>query len=101
MPEPRARRPGARKVSRAPVRRVRDTSRGVAIAALVRAEQGGFANLDVPARLGRTALSDRDRAWVTGAVYGTLRRQRYLDEILVPHSKRAIGELEPPVRAAL
>jgi 16S rRNA (cytosine967-C5)-methyltransferase len=73
----------------------------VAIAALLRAEQGGFANLDVPARLGRTQLSDRDRAWVTGAVYGTLRRQRYLDDLIAPHSKRALGELEPAVRAAL
>jgi 16S rRNA (cytosine967-C5)-methyltransferase len=73
----------------------------VAIAALVRAEEGGFANLDVPARLGRTQLSDRDRAWVTGAVYGTLRQQRYLDDLLAPHSKRPIAELEPPVRAAL
>ena len=45
-------------------------------------EQGGFANVDVPARLGKTQLSDRDRAWVTGAVYGTLRRQRYLDDLI-------------------
>ena len=74
---------------------------GVAIAALVRAEQGGFANVDVPARAGRTQLSDRDRAWVTGAVYGTLRRQRYLDDLIAPHSKRTLGELEPGVRAAL
>jgi 16S rRNA (cytosine967-C5)-methyltransferase len=81
--------------------RSRDTSRGVAIAALVRAEQGGYAHLDVPARIGRTTLSDRDRAWVTGAVYGTLRRQRYLDQLLASHSKRAVTELEPAVRAAL
>src|SRR5690242_15651505 len=82
-------------------RRRRETSRSVAIAALVRAEDGGFANLDVPARLGRTQLSDRDRAWVTGAVYGTLRKQRYLDDLVAPHSKRALTELEPAVRAAL
>ncbi len=67
----------------------------------MRAEQGGFANLDVPARLGRTHLSERDRAWVTGAVYGTLRRRRYLDDVLAPHSKRPLLELEPSVRAAL
>ncbi len=67
----------------------------------MRAEQGGFANIDVPARLGRTELSERDRAWVTGAVYGTLRRQRYLDDLVAPYSKRALADLEPPVRAAL
>ena len=54
-----------------------------------------------PRWLGRTQLSDRDRAWVTGAVYGTLRRQRYLDDLIAPHSKRTLGELEPGVRAAL
>jgi 16S rRNA (cytosine967-C5)-methyltransferase len=119
MPEPR-RKPGPRQgaprkgaprkgaprkasSSNPPPRRAprRETSRSVAIAALVRAEDGGYANLDVPARLGRTRLSDRDRAWVTGAVYGTLRRQRYLDDLLAPHSNRSIAELEPAVRAAL
>ncbi len=92
-------RPDRHGSGRAPARR--ETSRGVAIAALVRAEQGGFANLDVPARIGRSQLSDRDRSWVTSAVYGTLRRQRYLDEIVSSHSKKPLVELEPAVRAAL
>ena len=92
---------GAATLGRGGPRGVESRQRGVAIAAVVRAEQGGFANVDVPARLGKTQLSDRDRAWVTGAVYGTLRRQRYLDDLIAPDSKRTLGELEPAVRAAL
>ena len=38
---------------------------------------------------------------MTGAVYGTLRRQRYLDDLLASHSKRPLAELDPAVRAAL
>ncbi len=81
--------------------RRRMNSRSIAIDALVRADSGSFANLDLPARLRKSRLEQRDKDWVTDAVYGTLRRQRYLDNLLKPHSKRPLSELDPPVRAAL
>ena len=81
--------------------RRRMNARSIAIDALVRADTGSFANIDLPVRLRRSRLEQRDKDWVTDAVYGTLRRQRYLDGLLAPLSKRPLSQLDPPVRAAL
>ncbi len=55
-------------------------ARVVALEALVRIERdGAYANLALPAALSRTDLSDRDRAFATELVYGTLRMRRACD----------------------
>ena len=79
----------------------RETTRSIAIDALVRADEGGFANVDLPVRLRRSRLDQRDKDWVTNAVYGTLRTRRYLDALLEPCSARPMYSLDASVRAAL
>ena len=54
--------------------------RAVALEALVHIERdGSYANLALPAALSRGDLSDRDRAFATELVYGTLRMRRACD----------------------
>ena len=77
------------------------TPRGVALAALLRIEDGAFAHILVPQTLRSSGLSARDRALVTDLVYGTVRMQRRLDVMLSAVSNRAIGSVDAPVRAAL
>jgi 16S rRNA (cytosine967-C5)-methyltransferase len=70
----------------------------VALDALVRIEQGAYANLVLPGLLGRSGLSRRDRAFTTELVYGTTRMRRACDWLLEPHVRRS---LDDDVRAAL
>ena len=77
------------------------TPRGIALAALLRIEDGAFAHILVPQTLRSSGLSARDRALVTDLVYGTVRMQRRLDVMLSAVSSRAIGSVDAPVRAAL
>jgi 16S rRNA (cytosine967-C5)-methyltransferase len=78
-----------------------DSPRRVALDALVRVDEGAYSNLDLPQRLRRSRLATNDRAWVTDAVYGTLRAQGRIDALLAPHSTRPLVTLDSPVRAAL
>ena len=78
-----------------------ETSRAVAIRALLRIEDGAFANVALPALLRESKLDPRDRAQVTEWVYGTVRWQRTLDHFLMPFVDRRIARLDPPVRSAL
>ena len=73
------------------------TARGVAISALVAAEDGERANLVVPRLLSASGLDERDRGFVTELAYGTLRMCRACDWLV---GQFARGELEPVVRAA-
>ncbi len=75
--------------------------RAVAIDALVRVEDGAYANLALPALLRRSTLATPERAWVTDAVYGAVRWQRRLDHHLAPASARPLAGLQPVVRAGL
>lgn len=68
---------------------------------LERVEQGAHANALLPEALRRTRLTDRDRAFATDLVYGTVRLQRALDHLLATVSSRQLDTLDPPVRAAL
>jgi 16S rRNA (cytosine967-C5)-methyltransferase len=74
------------------------TARGLAVDALVRIEDGAYANLVLPALLGGSGLSSRDRAFTTDLVYGTTRMRRACDWLLGPHIRRS---LDDDVRAAL
>jgi 16S rRNA (cytosine967-C5)-methyltransferase len=77
------------------------TSRLLALDALVRIEDGAFAHVVVPAMLAQSDLADRDRAFATELVYGSVRAQRRLDDLLAQVVKRPLRRLDPPVRAGL
>ena len=73
----------------------------VAVDALVRVEEGAFANLVMPAALSRSHLEERDRAFATDLVYGTTRMRRACDWLIERSLDRPLDRLDPPVRAAL
>lgn len=79
----------------------RVSARAVALEALLRIEDGAFANLVTPQLLAQSDLDDRDRAFVTELVYGTTRRRRALDWVLDRHTSRPLVELDADVRNAL
>lgn len=91
------RRTSARPVRARGVRR-RPTARGLAAAALVRIDEGAYANLALPGLLGRSSLDERDRAFATELVYGTTRMRRACDWLVDRHLR---GEVDPDVRALL
>src|SRR5262249_42005246 len=82
-------------------RREMTSSRELALAALLRVEDGGYSNLLLPAMLRESSLDTRDRAFTTDLVYGTLREQRAIDYLLAQLSDRLLDELDAPVRIAL
>ena len=77
------------------------SARLLALDALVRIEDGAYAHILVPEMLRGSSLEDRDRAFVTELVYGTVRSQRRLDDLLERASTRPVRRLDRPVRAAL
>ena len=77
------------------------TARVIALDALIRVEDGAYAHVVLPAMLGQTQLDDRDRAFATELVYGTVRQERRIDDLLGRVLKRPVHRLDPPVRAAL
>jgi 16S rRNA (cytosine967-C5)-methyltransferase len=79
----------------------RESARAIAIDVLVRVDDGAYSNLVLPAALRRTALSERDRAFVTDLVYGTLRWQGRSDALIAAHLDRSLDKLDAPARAAL
>lgn len=94
----RRRRPSPRKAVGDPATPIPDARR-VAVDALVRIERdGAYANILLPKLLAKSALADRDRAFATQLVYGTVRAQRSCDWFI---SRFALGDLDDTVRAAL
>jgi 16S rRNA (cytosine967-C5)-methyltransferase len=77
------------------------SARVIALDALLRVEDGAYAHVVVPAMLGASSLSSRDRAFATDLVYGTVRAQRRIDDLLAHVVTRPVARLDPPVRAAL
>ncbi len=97
-PNRRRRRPPSRPSSDAPAAPIPDPRR-VAVDALVRIERdGAYANILLPKLLAKSGLTERDRAFATQLVYGTVRAQRSCDWFV---SRFALGELDDTVRAAL
>lgn len=84
-----------------------DAPRLLATRALITVdEQGQFANLVLPKMLKEEQsrnprFTPQDSAFVSELVYGTIRRQRTIDEVLAPLSNKALDELDPAVRACL
>ena len=73
----------------------------MAVDALVRIEEGAYANLALPAMLDQSRLTDRDRAFVTDLVYGTTRMRRACDWLIEGGLDRPLEKVDPGVRAAL
>ena len=73
-------------------------ARRVALAALRRIDEGGYANLVVPELLAGSAMSERDRAFATNLVYGTTRMRRALDHLV---DRFVMRPLDGPTRNAL
>lgn len=69
--------------------------------ALAVARDGAYANLALPAALGGAGLSERDRAFVTELVYGSLRAQGELDAVIEEATRRAMSSLELEVTTLL
>ena len=74
------------------------TARRVAVEALVRIDEGAYANLVLPLLLERSRLDRRDRAFVTELVYGSTRMRRACDWLV---DRLVDRPLEPEVRAVL
>jgi 16S rRNA (cytosine967-C5)-methyltransferase len=74
------------------------TSRGVALEALARIDEGGFANLILGAMLERSGLEQRDRAFVTELVYGATRMRAACDFLV---DRYLFRDIDPGVRRAL
>jgi hypothetical protein len=72
--------------------------RRLALQALAEIDDGGFANIVVPALLGASGMSERDRAFTTTLVYGTTRMRRALDLLV---DRFVLRELDGPTRNAL
>jgi 16S rRNA (cytosine967-C5)-methyltransferase len=75
--------------------------RDVALAALVRADQGAWVNLLLPSLLRSSELDERGRAAVTDLVNSTTRVAGTLDAELARRSRQPLRRLEPLVRAGL
>ncbi|HUP71297.1 MAG TPA: transcription antitermination factor NusB [Acidimicrobiales bacterium] len=75
-----------------------NSARAVAIDAMVRIEEGAYANLIVPELLAASDLATRDRAFATNLVYGATRMRRSCDWLVDRFVDRP---LEPVVRAVL
>ena len=77
----------------------RQNARQVAYDALLRIDHdGAYANLVVPAMLGRSSLSDQDRRFVTDLVYGTTRMRRACESLV---ERFVFTEPDPEVRTLL
>jgi 16S rRNA (cytosine967-C5)-methyltransferase len=77
-------------------------AREAALNALMRIEtETAYTNLALQQSLRKASLDARDRALTTELVYGTVQRQRTLDALLAPLSKRKLQDLEPSVRVLL
>ena len=73
-------------------------ARAVAVEALMRIEDGAYANLVLPGLLARSQLSERDRAFATDLVYGTTRMRRACDWLV---DRFVLRTLDPAVRVVL
>ncbi len=77
------------------------SSRDLALAVLLRVEEGAYSNVLLPKMLSDSGLTARDRAFATDLVYGTLRQRRALDYLLALVTDRPLAELDTPTLAVL
>jgi 16S rRNA (cytosine967-C5)-methyltransferase len=80
----------------------RSDPRALALDVLVAVETTrAYANLALPRLLDSSRMSARDKAFATELVYGTLRAQGSLDDLLAPYLSRPLDGLDSDVRGAL
>ncbi|WP_374010427.1 RsmB/NOP family class I SAM-dependent RNA methyltransferase [Leifsonia sp. LS-T14] len=60
-------------------------------------ESDAYANLLLPTRIARAALSPGDAALATELTYGTLRMQGYYDRVIEIASGRPVDQIDPPL----
>ncbi|MBI1845155.1 MAG: rRNA cytosine-C5-methyltransferase [Actinobacteria bacterium] len=72
--------------------------RALALAALVRIEEGAYANLVLGPMLAASGMDQRDRGFSTELVYGTTRMRRACDHLIDPYLLRP---LDAPTRSLL
>jgi 16S rRNA (cytosine967-C5)-methyltransferase len=78
------------------------TARTVAVEAIRRVtDDGAYLTVVMPALLGRSRLSERDRALATELAFGTLRHLPGLDRAIGLRASRPLGRMSPGARAAL
>lgn len=85
MSAPRGHRPGqrGRQPPQRSTERPRETARQLAYDALLRIDHdGAYANLVLPAMLGRSNLGEQDRRFATELVYGTTRMRRACEALV-------------------
>lgn len=60
-------------------------------------ESDAYANLLLPTRIDRAALSSADAALATELTYGTLRMQGYYDRVIAIAAGRPVDRIDPPL----
>lgn len=76
-------------------------ARRAAVAALMKQEQDGYANLVLAAALDRFEGPARDRAFLSALFYGTVERMGTIDWLLKKFCSRPLDRLDAAVRAIL
>ncbi len=80
----------------------RSSARSIALDVIRRVtDEGAYSNLTLARTLERVPLSDRDAAFATELVYGTLRRLVPIDHALAPLLERPLDTAPKAARAAL
>lgn len=77
------------------------TARSLAVQALMRQEEGGYANLVLDAELKKHPLEPRERAFASAIFYAVLEHQVTLDYLLDRFLQKKTAKLDPAVRAIL
>lgn len=77
------------------------TARSAALAALMRCENSGYANLVVADVLKKSGLSARDRAFAARLVYGTVERRLTLEARLAPYLRQPLSTMPAVLRCIL
>lgn len=81
------------------VKKHQDSARLCAFEVLEAVEAGeAYSNLALPRLLKTRGLSGKDAAFATELTYGTIRQQRFYDEIIAQACGRKVAELDVPVR---
>ncbi len=60
-------------------------------------ESDAYANLLLPTRIARAALSSADAGLATELTYGTLRMQGYYDRVIARAAGRPVDRIDPPI----
>ncbi len=75
-----------------PPKRKPPTARQVAVEALAQVDEGGYANLILGELLDTSGMDQRDKSFATELFYGTVRRRRSLDWLVMEHIDREPAE---------